>query len=63
MKKLFLGLAFFGFLLISIPTAKAEVQPCHSVKFYYSDGKGYMAIVCSDADLEFFKSYYCGVCQ
>jgi hypothetical protein len=62
MKKLFIGLAFLGFFSIAIPTAKAEVQPCHSIKFYCSDGKGYMAIICTPDDYDFFYSYYCGSC-
>lgn len=62
MKKLFIGLAFLGFFSIAIPTAKAEVQPCKTVRIYCPNGQGYMAIICSAEDYDFFYSYYCGSC-
>lgn len=65
MKKLFIGLAFLGFLSLAFPAkaipAVPEVQPCHTYKMTcISSGKSYYVIACSEEDKLFWAQYYCG---
>lgn len=64
MKKLFLGLAFLGLLFFATPaTVKAEGQECGYVSVSCENGNSFMAIICSEADLAFFRCYYCNHCD
>lgn len=62
MKKLLIGFAFFSLIVIALPAkAKETVQPdCTSVRITCANGNGAMGIVCSQSDLDFYLSYYCG---
>jgi len=65
MKKVFLCFAFLGLLSFATP-AKVSAQneePCYTVTIHCADGSGAICIVCSMADLQFFKSYYCDKCN
>lgn len=59
MKKLFIGLTFLGFFSIAIPTAKAEIDPCHYEKIICADGRTTSIKVCCSEDYDFWYDLFC----
>jgi hypothetical protein len=60
MKKLFIGLAFLGFFMLTIPAAKAEIDPCRKVQLICPDGATSPIEVCEPYDYGFWYNLFCG---
>jgi len=64
MKKLFIGLAFLGLLMLANPTTvKAENQECSTVTIHCTNGFSFYAIVCTYKDLQTWWCIYCNHCE
>jgi hypothetical protein len=64
MKKLFIGLAFFGLLTFALPNkVSAEVQPCGTYIMTCCTGQQYYVVCCSAADFVVWDQIYCTGCN